>query len=83
MLSIEENEAGLQVHYRSYRIALLLLLLPPLMLYEYLPRLFGAGLDAGDYVALILGVALPLGVAYWLTEFASFTFSQREQRFRA
>ena len=39
MLVIERDDSALRVHYRSYRLALVLLILPPLMLFEHLDGL--------------------------------------------
>jgi len=81
MLVTEQDDSGLRVHYRSYRLALVLLVLPPLMLFEHLPALLDNSIDASDLAALILGVVLPLLGAYLLIEFASFSFSRRDNRF--
>ena len=81
MLVTEQDESALRVHYRSYRLALVLLVLPPLMLFEHVPALLDYSIDTSDLAALILGVVLPLLGAYLLIEFASFTFSRRDNRF--
>ena len=78
----EEDDSAYQVHYRSYRLAVVLLLLPPLMLIELGPGLIGGDPDSGELTALILGVLLPLIGAYFLIEFASFSFSREEGLFR-
>lgn len=82
MLTSKQDETGLAVRYRSYRLALVLLILPPLMLIEHLPALFDGSIDNSDLVALVLGVLLPLLAAYLLIEISSFSFSQRENLFR-
>ena len=82
MYVIEEDDSVYQVHYRSYRLAVVLLLLPPLMLIELGPGLFGGDTDNGELTTLILGVLLPLIGAYFLIEFASFSFSRQEGLFR-
>lgn len=81
MLDIERDDSALRVHYRSYRLALVLLVLPPLMLYEYLPALLEGSIEPSDLAALIIGVALPLLGAYLLIEFASFSFARRDNLF--
>ena len=81
MLVTEQDESALRVHYRSYRLALVLLVLPPLMLFEHVPALLDNSIDTSDLAALILGVVLPLLGACLLIEFASFTFSRRDNRF--
>jgi hypothetical protein len=82
MYVTEEDDSAYQVHYRSYRLAVFLLLLPPLMLIELGPGLVGDNPDSGELAALILGVLLPLIGAYFLIEFASFSFSRQEGLFR-
>jgi len=81
MLAIERDDSALRVHYRSYRLALVLLVLPPLMLFEHLPALLDRSIERSDLAALIIGVALPLLGAYLLIEFASFSFSRRDNLF--
>ena len=81
MLVIERDDSALRVHYRSYRLALALLILPPLMLFEHLPALLDRSIEPSDLAALIIGVALPLLGAYLLIEFASFSFSRRDNLF--
>ena len=81
MLSTEQDESAFRVHYRSYRMALALLLLPPLMLIEFVPRWYHHGLDNSEFAALALGVLLPLSAAVLLVEFASFRFSLSENQF--
>jgi len=62
----EETDTAYQVNYRSYRLAVVLLLLPPLMLIELGPGLVGGEADSSELTALILGVLLPLIGAYFL-----------------
>jgi len=81
MLVTEQDDDALRVHYSSYRLALILLVLPPLMLFEHVPALLDGSIETSDIAALILGVVLPLGGAYLLSEFASFSFSLRDNRF--
>jgi hypothetical protein len=82
MLTTQQDETGFVVHYRSYRLALALLILPPLMLIEHLPALLDGSIDNSNLVALALGVFLPLIAAYLMIEIASFSFSQRDNLFR-
>jgi hypothetical protein len=81
MLVTEQDDSAFRVHYRSYRLALVLLVLPPLMLFEHLPALLERSIASSDLAALIIGVTLPLTGAYLLIEFASFSFSRRDNRF--
>jgi len=82
MLTIERDDSACRVYYRSYRLALLLLVLPPLMLYRHVPALLDGSIDDSNLVALAIGVALPLTGAYLLIEIASFSFSRRDNLFR-
>jgi len=82
MYVTEEDDSAYQVHYRSYRLAVALLMLPPLMLIQLGPGLIGDNPNSGELMALILGVLLPLIGAYFLIEIASFSFSREEGLFR-
>ena len=82
MLSAEHSQSRYRVYYRSYRLALLLLLLPPLILVEFLPGLLAGELDRSELVALALGVFMPVVGAGWLFEMASFHFSWDDDSFR-
>ena len=82
MYVTQEDDSEYRVHYRSFRLAVVLLLLPPLMLIELLPGLIDGDPDSGELTALMLGVLLPLIGAYFLIEFASFSFSRQEGLFR-
>ena len=82
MISRTRDDGRYVVHYRSYRMAAALLILPPLMLYEFLPALVDGSMDMSDLVALLLGVLVPLLAAYWLIELSSFTFLQADNIFR-
>ena len=81
MLSAKQTETGYRVDYRSYRLALALLLLPPLVAVEFVPGLLGGELDSSEVAALILGVGLPLAGALYLFEIASFYFSWEDDCF--
>jgi hypothetical protein len=76
MLVSEAGVSVYQVRYSSYLLPLILLSLPPLMLIELGPGLLEGSLKTGEQISLALGVLLPLMGAYYLTEFASFTFSR-------
>lgn len=83
MLTSEQDESSYRVYYRSYRLALALLLLPPLMLIEFVPALIDGSIDRSEVAALLLGVLLPLAGAWYSIEFASFSFSLRDDCFRS
>jgi hypothetical protein len=81
MFTSEQDDSAYRVHYRSYRLGVLLLLAPPLMLYEYVPSVIDASIEPSALAGLIIGVLLPLIGAYFLIEFASFSFSLRDNQF--
>ena len=81
MFVSEQDDSAYRVHYRSYRLGALLLLAPPLMLYEFAPSAIDASIEKSAVVGLIIGVLLPLIGAYFLIEFASFSFSLRNNQF--
>lgn len=81
MLRTQQDESNYRVTYRSYLPSLLLLLIPPLMLYQLGPGLLEGSLDASQLAGLALGIALPLLGAYFLTEIACFDFSLEQDRF--
>ena len=83
MLTTEQDDASYRVYYRSYRLALALLILPPLMLIEYTPAVLDASIDRSEIAALLLGILLPLAGAWYSLEFASFSFSLRDDCFRS
>jgi hypothetical protein len=81
MFTSEQDDSAYRVHFRSYRLGALLLLAPPLMLYEFAPSVIDASIESSALAGLIIGVLLPLIGAYFLVEFASFSFSLRDNQF--
>ena len=81
MLRTQQDESNYRVTYRSYLPSLLLLMIPPVMLYQLGPRLLEGSLDASELVGLALSFALPLLGAYFLTEIACFDFSLEQDSF--
>ena len=81
MLTTEQNESIYRVHYSSYVIPLIFLGLAPLMLIEYGSSLFDGSIATNELIGLSIGVLLPLAVAYFFIEFASFTFSLEDGLF--
>ena len=81
MLTTEQDETTFRVFYRSYILALLLLLIPPLMIYELGGSVLDGSIERSDLAGLILAILLPLAGSYYLTEFASFTFSTDKNLF--
>ena len=82
MLTSKQNDTAFIVHYRSYRLALLLLVLPPLMLAEHFSTLLDGSIGKSDLAALAIGVLVPLLAAYLLIELASFGFYYHDNIFR-
>lgn len=82
MLATRHDQSTYQVTSRSYVISLVLLLIPPALLYEQLADLLDGSIHGGELVGLCLGIVLPLLGAYYMAEFASFSFSLDEDVFR-
>ena len=82
MYVTKEDDSTYRVSYRSYRFAVILLLLPPLMIYELGADAIGGNADGGELLALALGVFLPLIAAYFLVELSGFSFSKQDDLFR-
>ena len=82
MLTSEYNETTYRVRYQSYVISLLLVLVPPALLYELGPSLLDGSIRTGEFAGLGIGILLPLAGAYYMLEFASFTFSTDDDVFR-
>ena len=82
MYATEEDDSVYRVSYRSYRLAVLLLLLPPIMLFELGADAFSGNADGGELLALALGIFLPLIAAYFLIELSGFSFSKQDDLFR-
>jgi len=82
MLATESNGNTLKVHYRSYLAGLLLLVIPPALVFELGAGLLDGSLETSEKVGFALGFLLPLGGAYLLIEFACFSFSREDGRFR-
>lgn len=81
MFVSEQDDSAYQVRYRSYRLGVLALLTPPLMLYEFAPAVIDGSIETSELAGLIIGILLPLLGAYFLIEFASFRFSLRDNQF--
>lgn len=82
MLETERDGNTLKVHYRSYLLGLLLLTIPPAMIYELGGGLLGGNLESSEKIGLAIGLLLPLAGAYYLVEFGCFSFSLDDCRFR-
>ena len=81
MFVSKQEDSSYRVSYRSYRLGTLLMLAPPAMLYEFAPAVIDGSIDRSELAGLIIGVLLPLLGAYFLIEFASFSFSLRDNQF--
>lgn len=82
MLATERDGNTLKVHYRSYFAGLLLLIIPPLFAWELGVGLLDGSLETSEKIGFALGLLLPLAGAYFLVEFACFSFSREDGRFR-
>lgn len=82
MLATEQDESTYEVRSRSYIISLVLLLIPPAMIYAQASALLDGSIEKGELIGLCIGIALPLLCAYYMVEFASFSFSLDEDVFR-
>ena len=82
MLAIEQDESTYRVRYHSYLLAVIFLIIPPALLYEHGTSLLDGSIETGELVGLCIGILLPLLGAYFFIEFASFTFSTRDDLFR-
>jgi hypothetical protein len=81
MLSTEQNESIYRVRYSSYVIPLIFLSLAPLMLIEHGASLLDGSIETNELIGLSISVLLSLTVAYFLIEFAGFTFSLEDGLF--
>ena len=75
MYTTEQDHSTYRVSYRSYLLSSLMLVIPPALVYEYGAALLAGNLAAGELVGLALGVSMPLLGAWYLIEFACFSFS--------
>jgi hypothetical protein len=81
MLTAEHDKSNYQVRYRSYVIPLIFLSLIPLLLIEHGASLVDGSIETGELIGLCIGLILPLVVAYFFIEIASFTFSVEDGLF--
>ena len=81
MLTAEHDKSNYQVRYRSYVIPLIFLSLIPLLLIEHGTSLVDGSIETGELIGLCIGLILPLVVAYFFIEIASFTFSVEDGLF--
>jgi hypothetical protein len=81
MLTTEQDESIYRVRYSSYVFPLVFLSVPPLLLIEHGPSLFDGSIKTGELVGLVIGILMPLVVAYFCIEFASFKFSIQDNLF--
>jgi hypothetical protein len=81
MLTAEHDKSNYQVRYSSYVIPLIFLSLIPLLLIEHGANLVDGSIETGELIGLCIGLILPLVVAYFFIEIASFTFSVEDGLF--
>ncbi len=75
MLAVTKTDTDLQLDSRHYLLPCLLLLLIPLLLYEFGPALLRGELDRSNLVGLALGIGLPVFFAFFFIEFGHFRLS--------
>ena len=78
MFDIREAESRLVVRYRCLTLPLLLLVIPPGMLYEQGVSLLEGSLSAGETIGLLLGIVIPLIIVFYYVEIAEFSFDREE-----
>ena len=78
MYTSERDQSTYRVSYRSFLIGALLLIIPPALLYELGGDLFAGSLETSELVGLAFGLLLPPLGAWYLIEFASFSFSRED-----
>jgi hypothetical protein len=76
MYTTERDPSAYRVSYRSYLLGSLLLLIPPMLLFELGGELLEGSLENSELAGLAFGLLLPLFGAWYLIEFASFRFSR-------
>lgn len=76
MYTTEIDRSTYRVSYRSYLLGVLLLVIPPALLYEHGAALWHGSLENSELAGLAFGLLLPLFGAWFLIEFASFSFSR-------
>lgn len=82
MLDLRQAESSLEVSYRCFIPPMLLLVIPPAMVYEQSGRLFDGSITNGELIGLGLGILLPLAIVAYFVEFAHFEFNKQENVFR-
>jgi hypothetical protein len=81
MFVSEQDDSAYRVHYRSFWPGTLMMLVPPMMLYAFMPVVIDASIGRSELAGLIIGVTLPLLGACLLIEFANFSFSLHDNQF--
>jgi len=81
MLTSDHDESTYRVRYSSYVVPLIILSLIPLLLIEHGASLLDSSIETGEFIGLCIGLVLPLVVAYFFIEIASFTFSVEDGLF--
>lgn len=81
MLTSEHDKSTYRVRYSSYVVPLLFLSLIPFLLIEHGASLVDGSIETGELIGLCIGLVLPLVVAYFFIEIASFTFSVEDGLF--
>ena len=82
MLKFESDETRFQVKQSSYILPLILLPIPPALLYEHGASLLEGSIETGALVGLGFGILIPLFAAYQYLEFVNFEFHRDDGMFR-
>jgi hypothetical protein len=81
MLTTAQDKSTYRVRYSSYVFPLIFLALIPLLLIEHGSSLLDGSIETGELIGLSFGLLLPLAVAYFFIEIASFNFSVEDNLF--
>ena len=81
MLTVTKTDTDLRLDSRHYLLPCLLLILIPLLLYEFGPALIRGELDRSDIVGLAMGLFVPVFFAFFFIEFGHFRLSLADGRF--
>ena len=75
MLSVVKTDTELRLESRHYLLPCALLVIIPLLLFEFGPALVRGELDRSNVVGLLLGIGIPIFFAFFFIEFGHFRLS--------
>ena len=82
MLNYRNDDRVFHIRHSSWMAPALLLIIPPVLIYELGPGLLDGSLDRGDTVGFIIGVFGPLIAIYFIFELSEFSFTLDDNLFR-